>query len=50
MNTEEYNIKIRELRKERDFHQKEANRLAKEMDETVEKFHELEKLLNDTNE
>jgi len=35
MNTEEYNIKIKELRKERDFHQKEANRLAKEMDELV---------------
>lgn len=35
MNIEEYNIKIKELRKERDFHQQEANRLAKEMDELV---------------
>lgn len=35
MTTEEYNIKIKELRKERDFHQKEANRLANEMDELV---------------
>ena len=35
MTTEEYNIKIKELRKERDFHQKEASRLDKEMDELV---------------
>jgi len=35
MTPEEYNIKIKELRKERDFHQKEANRLDKEMDELV---------------
>lgn len=35
MTTEEYNIKIKELRKERDFHQKEANRLANEMNELV---------------
>ena len=35
MDAKEYNIKIKELRKERDFHQKEANRLAKEMDELV---------------
>ena len=33
MNTEEYNIKIKELRKERDFHQEEYQRLMKEMDE-----------------
>lgn len=32
MNIEEYNIKIKELRKQRDFHQKEANRLCEEMD------------------
>lgn len=35
MTTEEYNIKIKELRKERDFHQKEVSRLDKEMDELV---------------
>lgn len=35
MTPEEYKIKIKELRKERDFHQKESNRLAKEMDELV---------------
>ena len=35
MTTEEYNIKIKELRKERDFHQKEASRLDKEMNELV---------------
>lgn len=35
MNTEEYNIKIKELRKERDFHQREANKLAIEMDNLV---------------
>lgn len=35
MNTEEYNIKIKELRKERDFHRREANRLDEEMDKLV---------------
>ena len=35
MTPEEYKIKIKELRKERDFHQKEVNRLADEMDELV---------------
>lgn len=35
MTPEEYNIKIKELRKERDFHQEEANRFAKKMDELV---------------
>ena len=35
MTPEEYNIKIKDLRKEREFHQKEANRLAKEMNELV---------------
>lgn len=35
MNTEEYKVKIKELRKERDFHQFEANRIAHEMDELV---------------
>jgi len=33
MNTEEYKVKIKELRKERDFHQAEYQRLMKEMDE-----------------
>jgi len=35
MNTEEYNIKIKELRKERDFHQEEVRRLNEEMDKLV---------------
>ena len=35
MTQEEYNVKIKELRKERDFHQKEVNRLVNEMDELV---------------
>jgi len=33
MNAEEYKVKIKELRKERDFHQQEYQRLMKEMDE-----------------
>lgn len=35
MTPEEYKIKIKELREQRDFYQKEANRLNKEMDELV---------------
>lgn len=35
MTTEEYNKTIKELRKERDFHQREANRLAEAMDRLV---------------
>lgn len=35
MTPEEYNIKIKELRKNRDFHQDQANRFAKKMDELV---------------
>lgn len=35
MNTKEYNIKIKELRKERNFHQDEVRRLDEEMDKLV---------------
>ena len=35
MTPEEYKIKIKELRKERDLHQAEANRLNQEMDDLV---------------
>lgn len=35
MNREEYNIKIKELRKQRDLHQNEAYRISKEMDELI---------------
>jgi len=35
MDAKEYKITIKELREQRDFYQKEANRLAKEMDELV---------------
>ena len=35
MDAKEYNIKIKELRKERDLHQAEVNRLNQEMDDLV---------------